>query len=120
MGWDAHSSATYNYENKRFERMAHQKAFLLAVDEVKTLTGAVDGSLIRGGLDCSDCCKMLEEATGASCYDEVGWSPERVKQLNESADWRIPFGKDDAWAYWSARKFLEVCAELKLSIKFSW
>jgi len=120
MGWDAHSSAEFDYEKGQFVNTAHQEAFLLAVHEVKTLTGTYDGYLKQGGLDCSDSCKMLELATGESCYAKDAWSAEKVKELNDKADWRIYYGGIDAWAYWSARKFLETCAELSLSITFSW
>lgn len=120
MGWDAYSSVNYLYDQRRIENAEHDAAFKSAAKEVTQLAGTVDGYLETGGLDCSACCKMLQEATGDDCYDEEGWSSERVKQLNERADWRIPYGKDDAWAYWSARKFLELCAQFNLSIRFSW
>lgn len=119
MGWDAHSSAEYLHEIRKFKNPQHEK-FIDAYNEVKSIAGCADGYLDMGSLDCSACCKMLQEATGESCYSDEGWSAEKVKELNEKADWRLLYGKDNAWAYWSARKFLETCAELNLSISFSW
>jgi len=72
-----------------------------------------------GGLDCSECARMLEKATKMNAWDENGWDVEKVKTLHSSADWKFNYHKDKAWAYWSAKKFLEICAENNLSIEFS-
>jgi hypothetical protein len=120
MGWDAYSSAEYLHEVGRFKNPLHTEAFEKACAQVKELGGTVDAFLEMGSLDCSACCRMLEEATGESCYNEEGWNADKVQELSEKADWRILYDNDDAWAYWSARKFLETCAELNLSIEFSW
>jgi len=43
-----------------------------------------------------------------------------LKKLNQKANWDFKYKKEDAWAYLSARKFLELCAKHNLSIRFSW
>lgn len=120
MGWDAHSSVIMDEVIHQISDETYRKLFTKAAAEVRKITGSVDGFLSLGSLDCSDCCRMLEAATGESCYSDSGWDIKKVKQLAANSDWGIPYSEDQAWAYWSARKFLEVCAEGNLSITFSW
>ena len=119
MGWDAFSSVK-TLDDCKPKHPEPRRLFRNAHLYVKRKAGSVDGYLEYGSLDCSDCRRMLEEATGESCYDENGWSKEKVRDLQKSANWNFEYDPEDAWAYWSARKFLEVCAKLNLSIEFSW
>lgn len=119
MGWDAFSSAKYNYETGIFEDPSIGKLFKEASDFVKSLTGSVDGSLDHGVLDVSTCGEMLERGTGENCWTEDPWDKETVKRLAMTANWNFEYDIADAWAYWSAKKFLEICAEAGLSIRFS-
>lgn len=120
MGWDAYSSVGFDWSKGEFTNKEHEAAFKNASDHVIKHAGTVDALLDCGSLDCSNCARMLQEATGKSCWDEKGWDETKVKILNKTAQWNFKIYPEDAWAYWSARKFLEVCSELNLSIRFSW
>jgi hypothetical protein len=112
MGWDAHSSV-----KKKKEAL---KDFKEAAEWVKAKCGSVDGFLSGGSLDISNSGNMLAEATRESVYDKYGWEEKKVKGLYESAYWDFHYEEEDATYYWSARKFLEVCAKHNLRIDFSW
>ena len=131
MGWDAHAT----YFNKRHvglilhnERyiIANPKlrvAFKNASRKVKRKTGAVDGFLSIGGLDCSACAHALEWATGMYCWLEEGYSPAEVEGFYRIADWDsevINNRGDNRWAVESAKAFLSVCVRHKLGITFTW
>lgn len=126
MGWDAFSS--YNNKSKSKQNLAAKKAFKEASEHVMKLTGTVDGYLGDGGLDCSDCRHMLEKAANLGsknlnwglAYGESGMSPFCVKVVFGFSNWDFKFSKQDAWAYWSAREFLRICAENNLSIRFDY
>lgn len=127
MGWDAYAtypSGRYLLKNWRTDhRLTSNRlrtAFEQASAEVEVLTGDVDWMLATGGLDVSTCGELLYKATGFSAWDEKGWSPRKVKRANHAAIWDFEVPKDDLVPYWSARKFLEVCAELGLGIRFSY
>ena len=120
MGWDAHSSAKVNWDKRKLEDKNIDRLFEGAENYVKEKTGTVDGFLRLGSLDVSRCAYMLEQATGKNCWDEKGWTEEEVKRFNETANWDFEYNDEDAWAYWSAKKFLEVCAEANLSVSFTW
>lgn len=133
MGWDAFSSAKthWGYTGKNnfvlvMEDKEHFDAFKNAVKKVKAITGGTaDGYLNRGSLDARQCGEMLQKATGESCMrsldnSEIVWGKRMVKSMAKKADWNFKFGKDDTCAYWSAKVFLETCAELGLSITFVW
>lgn len=96
------------------------KVFLSQAQEVQKMCGDVDGWFRLGGLDCSDCARMLEKATGKGCWSEEGWSAEQVKDLQREADWSFEFDERDRWAYLSAKHFLDTCAELGLGVMFTW
>jgi hypothetical protein len=86
------------------------------------LPGGVDGFLDLGSLDCGDCISFLEKALGREGGPGAGiWPPEEVRAMSKAADWPEPASipSDVLWAYWSARKFLEVCVEHGLGIWFN-
>lgn len=123
MGWDASADAKkiYNKNNNRYQ-LSNKKqrfAFKEAFEFVKSEAGQVDGFLDMGGLDCSACAKMLEQATGRSCFGD-GWKSDEIQQIYEMSNWDFHFDKEKAWAYWSARKFLELCAKFKLAVTFNY
>ena len=123
MGWDAYASVKINWkggwdkahiEDKNLDRL-----FKNAVKKARGMgDGGVDCMLRLGGLDCSDCKLMLEEATGEYCFDN--WDKRKVQRLNKEADWDFEYDKLLAWAYWSARVFLETCAKANLEVSFSY
>ncbi len=129
MGWDAFSSTkkTFGYPEKGnqyifvFKNEKHRDAFRSAHRKVVRLAGHADGYLTKGALDCGACAIMLERATGEKCRNvtDVDWSNKKVKALAKSANWDFKYGRNEAWAYWSAKIFLETCAELRLSISMS-
>lgn len=127
MGWDANASVKIkrdeNFKLLNADELLNTEyvaeAFKRASKQARKETGSVDALLRLGGLDCSTCAKMLEKATGESVYVE-DWSALKVKTLSESANWDFKCDDGKAWAYWSARLFLETCAKFNLSIQFSW
>lgn len=117
MGWDAHAITKFGNPASRCRR--YKKAFQAAAEQLKAEGHIVDVYLSSCGLDVSDCGNMLEKATNCSVYDELGWSPELTKKINDSANWQFDVSLDDQWAYLSAKTFLNLCAKLNLGIKFS-
>jgi len=125
MGWDAYAInaidetiyTELSRHNPKFSR--HRQAFLLAAKRVTSVTGSCDADLSGGALDCSNCAYMLQEATNRSCWSETPWSVDEVQTLSTEANWDFKVRREDLWAYYSAKVFLETCAELKLGIKFS-
>jgi hypothetical protein len=82
--------------------------------------GGCDGFIRLGSLDCSQSIGFLERAIRRTFEPSKGeiWAAKEVRQLSESANWpdlaTVP--DDERWAYWSARKFLEICVEHHLGI----
>lgn len=131
MGWDAYSTKKTEKQLLVFKKASEKALMNVRRDIKKTkLNAFVDYDLANGGLDCSDSERMLSQALElynfnnpdeyASCYDENGWSVEKTRLLNEKANWKFKYEKEEAWAYWSARMFLNTCAELGLGIDFSY
>ncbi len=120
MGWDAHSSAKKNWGKKKLSDPEMDAVFLKADEFVLEKCGSRDGYLRMGGLDCSACREMLEQATGWDWYSTRGFNSEDIKHMNKNADWEFQFPKDQAWAYWSAKMFLESCAVCNLSVEISY
>ena len=108
MSWDA---IAINGKN-------HKDRFKEASELVKEKTGSVDGMLEDGMLDCKLSGEMLFDATGESVYSATPWSPEKVQELNQKANWNFEYDKKDKWAHKSAQIFLQTCAELGLGIRF--
>ena len=111
MGWDAYSEG----KNKKLALNSFRKLS----DEIIKKTGGVDAYFFEGELDVSTSARMLEKGTGQNVYGDC-WTAEQVKDYNENANWDFEYEEDDAWAYWSAREFLKICAQYNLSIKFSY
>lgn len=114
MGWDAYSSAFYAIACNSYPSFI-QEEFIKASKEVVAKAGFVDGGLKNGMLDCSECAYMIEVATGLSCWDENVWVPSEIK-----FNWDFKFDKEQEWAYYSAKAFIDTCILLSLTIKFSW
>lgn len=129
MGWDAFSSIEKHWGCPEkgnqfiwvFSDKEHRDAFRKASRKVVGLAGQVDGYLSKGALDCGDCAEMLERATGEKCrhVTDANWSKKKVQSLAKGADWDFECKPKNMWAYWSAKLFLETCAELRLSISMS-
>lgn len=124
MGWDAYCDVERVYKHPNMRVPANTKLrqqFKAASEYVKKKAGNVDCLLEGGGLDCDDCAKMLEKATGKSCWPEKGiWTSSEVHALKGTQNWNFKFEPADAWAYWSARKFLRVCIANGCIIRFSY
>lgn len=133
MGWDAIAMYADGSEIERFYGWekgydkrrqigdkALNKAFRKASKEVADKAGCVDGLLCRAALDCRTCAEMLEQATGEGMWRDEDATAEEVKCWSKEANWDFEYDENDAWAYWSARRFLELCAEHGLAINFSW
>lgn len=118
MGWDAFTKIERG-ENKLINDQL-DIAFKNAASFVKKKTGRVDPELHLGMLDNSCCAHFLYKATGVSVYDQEGWSINKVHLIRKKANWNFEFDKEFSWAYWSAKKFLEVCARKNLAIYFSY
>ncbi len=119
MGWDAHTNAKINWNKRQLSNKEQRIAFKEAFDFVKLEAGQVDGYLDMAGLDCSACAKMLEKATGRDCWGN-DWKSNEIQSILEKSNFYFEFSKEDAWAYWSAKKFIELCAKFKLTVTFSW
>lgn len=152
MGWDAWATKDgkqlkINWDFQGF-KSNHLKDFSLnqkfkkAAKTVKEKTGGFDGCLDVGGLDCSDCAKVLEKATGMDCWFEDDLTPKQVKKYYKNADWgkaithrefleyasteiyNAVLGEniksDSVIFFESAKEFLRVCAENNLGIHFDW
>ena len=132
MGWDAYATKNDEIVNINWNLYNSDKrpeltdpvlkvTFEKAAQTVRELAeDKYDWMLSFGGLACSDCARMLEKATGIDTHpiDDSLLSSEQVKNLHKKANWE--FAAIPLWAYWSARKFLEVCAKHNLGMQFSW
>lgn len=97
-------------------------AFAEAAEYVRRVAGGRDGFLHLGSLDCPDAIGYLVQALGRQGGSEAGiWLPEEVQAMWDAAQWPDPASvpPELLWAYWSARKFMEVCVEQGLGIGFS-
>lgn len=119
MGWDAYSSAEINFETRRLKDKEIDGIFKSAYIDVQHKAGSADFALRLAGLDCSDCARMLMKATGKDCWSLQPWSVDEVIETAKAAQWEFEFERKQAWAYWSARNFLNACAAARLSIRFS-
>ena len=119
MGWDAHTSAEKVWEKRRLKDKFQNSAFKKADKFVFKKTGSADAYLRLAGLDCSACAEMLQKATGRDCWGD-DWSVDEIESINKNANWDFEYDQDKAWAYWSAKEFLRLCAKFRLSVTFSW
>lgn len=82
--------------------------------------GGCDEFISLGSLDCPQSIGHLERAIGREFKpSETGiWPAEEVRQLSKAATWSDPatVPEGERWAYWSARKFLEICVQHGLGI----
>lgn len=117
MGYDVDA---FDFEGRSKSRDPElSAAFAAASVLVQSLGHGVDGFLSIGSLDCSASVSFLEEALGRKCGTGTGpILPDELKALSASARWPEPatVPEDRLWAYWSARKFLDVCVEQGLGI----
>lgn len=115
MGWDAFAETK---TGKVVKSKVILEEFKKGFEVVREAVGCADGLLDVAALDCSGAGAALHKATGCHVYNEAGWPSEKVKELNEDADWENVEGCLSLIA--SAKKFLEICANNNLSIRFSW
>jgi hypothetical protein len=97
-------------------------AFTVAANKAVELAGGRDGFLHMGSLDCGDAIGFMEQALGRQGGPDAGiWSPEEVRQMWDAAQWPDPasLSREPLRAYWSARKFVEVCVQQGLGIYFT-
>lgn len=96
-----------------------EAAFAVAADWAERHGGGCDGFLSLGSLDCSRSREFLAHAIGRTIDPSIGiWLAEEVRRLAAAAVWpdtdSLP--PEERWAYWSARKFLDVCVRHGLGI----
>lgn len=120
MGWDCHATRKgrllrYEYDPHRIHDAILDAAFRQAAQEARRLGGEADVLLKLGALHLRECADMLRQATGLDPYLK-GWSSGEVRQVN----WNCNYWKSRRAAYWSARRFLETCAEHQLGVKFTY
>ena len=94
------------------------KKFKYASREVKKMTGYVDACLDGGALITSISGIMLSKASKISAIN-IDWSVDQVQKIDAVIDWDFDYLLENIWAYWSARKFFEVCVSNNLGISFS-
>lgn len=116
MGRDIISSVKVDYEKLVIENPDIDSLFNAAADLVIEKAGSYDGGLRLGGLDCSTSIRMLEKAVGLSLSHE---HYHIATQLQMMSNWDFEYSDEDAWAYWSARKFMECCCEFDLYFKLT-
>ncbi len=118
MGFDV--DAYYPHEGSAVSTKAViEAAFAEAADWVERHGGGRDGFLSLGSLDCGQSHEFLSRAIGRRIDPSIGiWLADEVRQLAAAAVWPDPdsIPADERWAYWSARKFLEVCVQHGLGI----
>lgn len=124
MGWQAFSSADIRWYSTGKDNPVHKKAFKKAGWFINNIVDTyMAGGLTDGVLSLSGCRDALAKATGKSVWDEP-WTPEQVREYCEKANWNFKPTKEDDYSdityYWNAFIFLETCARLGLSIRFSW
>src|SRR5512139_1694441 len=112
MGWDCHATRKgrllrYEYAPHRIHDPILDTAFRDAAKDARRMGGWADMMLEFGALHLRECADMLRRATGLDPYDVKGWSPGDVQKAN----WNFNYWKSRRAAYWSARRFLETCAE---------
>ena len=116
MGWEAQTKV-YDFQTRKYTNRKVSKAFRHLSAAIRLVTGAVDGELIYGGLGCSKSRQFLEKATDIICY--IDWDSEDTVKIAAKANWNFEHSPDEAWAYQSAKLFLETCAKLELAVTFT-
>lgn len=121
MGWDCHATRKgrllrYEHATLRIHDSILDAAFRQAAKGAKRMGGDADMMLEFGALHLRECADMLRQATSLDPYDVKGWSPSEVQK----ASWKFNYLKSRRGAYWSARKFLETCAEHQLGVRFTY
>jgi hypothetical protein len=111
MGWDAFARGPKGGININSDAANDFKYKAL---QVKRNIGSADCLLETGALDCSNCAEMIERACGLSPWTEELWNPRNMQW-----DWNFKYKDEDAWAYHSAKVFIETCIEHDLTIRFS-
>ena len=117
MGWyaDALKDGHYLDEERDRELLAE---FGRVADELAREHGGADAFFMHGGLHLSACRHALAQATGRNVDGEV-WSPEQVRSVYESADWRVPANEDGRMGYWNAKSLLELCCAFGLGLELN-
>jgi hypothetical protein len=97
--------------------------FVAASEQVQRLAGSVDAFLAADcSLDCSACERHLARALGFQRIPRgKWWPPEEVQSIASAAHWPDPatIPPDELLAYWSARRFFELCVRNHLGIELS-
>lgn len=86
MGWNAHTNTKKNWTKRQLSNKKQKIAFKEASEFVKLEAGRVDGYLDMAGLNCSACAKMLEKATGRSCWGD-DWQAKDIQRIQDSSNW---------------------------------
>ena len=117
MGWyaDALKDGHYLHEERDRELLAE---FARVAGELSRNHGGVDAFFEDGGLHLSACKHALAKATGRNVDGEV-WSPEEVRSVYESADWRVSADEQDRMAYWNVKSLLDLCCNFGLGLELN-
>lgn len=121
MRWDCHPTRKgrlliYDHATRRIHDQTLDAAFRQAAKDAQRMGGGADMLLEFGALHLRECADMLRQATGSDPYAIKRWTPGEVQKAN----WNFDYWKSRRVAYWSARKFLETCAEHHLGVKFTY
>lgn len=117
MGWDAYATKHGHPIKKDWSKKGKIIDPTIRRIFAKAAKLGADWMLPIGGLDCSCYGEALAEATGESVYSEKPWSPKKVKELANEANWSLV---EDQANVSCAKAFLEACAKANLGICFSW
>ena len=96
-------------------------AFESAAESVKEKAEWVDGLLPLGGLDLSGCGEAINAMSDLEAWSD-GATAEEIRELVCSDSWEYAVRPHHITPceWWSARKFLEVCAQYGLGVRFNW
>ena len=112
-------STTYSFVKPELLDVGGEKkileSFKAASQMSMVLSGYADSLLQEGRITCSDVLFMFRKGTGWQVPDRHVPYEEYSKFVTPK--WGFRYSKRDAWAYWTARFFWEVCRHHKLGIK---
>jgi len=126
MGWDAFATRDgelikVDWARDQIVDETLRIAFESAAESVKEKAEWVDGLLPLGGLDLSGCGEAINAMSDLEAWSD-GATAEEIRELVFSDSWEYAVRPHHITLYewWSARKFLEVCARYGLGVRFNW
>jgi hypothetical protein len=129
MSWDAAATRdgellAISPDYWSIEDLPLRRAFESAARRLQTLCGGAPAYFENGQLSGGGQKEMFEQALRLHFYEisdgQLQWSAEDVRRMNDIADWSFDCDPALRIDYWTARVFLQTCAERGLGIFMSW